>query len=187
MEISIALTNLRKYNEGELVYTWLDLPATAEDIEEAFEKIGVADGAEWFISDNEAPFHIGEYESLSRLNEKAELLGSLDSAEEIMNGDYDAGDVINFANDLENEGHIEDAHEYVGDIVDDEQLDDMVYGIVTGEYAGWERVKCFLGGIELLNQDYYWINGYENAENLDDDHLDAIVSDLLTEIGLERE
>lgn len=36
--IELCLTNLGKYNEGELVYTRLVLPASAEEIETAFDK-----------------------------------------------------------------------------------------------------------------------------------------------------
>ena len=30
--LRVALTNLGKYNEGELIFKWLDLPATEEEI-----------------------------------------------------------------------------------------------------------------------------------------------------------
>ena len=43
--IELCLTNLGKYNEGELVYTRLVLPDSAEEIETAFDKIGVAEKA----------------------------------------------------------------------------------------------------------------------------------------------
>lgn len=70
----IALTNLGKYNEGELVYKWLDLPFTEEELEETKEAIGI-DGImyeEWFISDWESDIdglEIGEYEDIKALNE----------------------------------------------------------------------------------------------------------------------
>lgn len=54
--LRVALTNLGKYNEGELVFKWLDLPATDEEIEQAFKSIGVAEGTEYeeyFITDYE--------------------------------------------------------------------------------------------------------------------------------------
>lgn len=84
VNIRIALTNLGKYNEGELVYTWLDLPASEGEIEDAMKRIEIGserwDGGvyeEWFISDYEAPFHIEEYTNLTDLNETAELLTGL--------------------------------------------------------------------------------------------------------------
>lgn len=38
--LKVFLTNLGKYNEGELVGKWLELPATDEEIEEVKERIG---------------------------------------------------------------------------------------------------------------------------------------------------
>ena len=42
--INVALSNLNKYNEGELVFEWVELPATVEEIEYAMEKIGIDEG-----------------------------------------------------------------------------------------------------------------------------------------------
>ena len=56
IEMSIYVTNLRKYNEGNLVGAWLDLPATDEEIQEVMDKIGVKEGLvypEYFITDYE--------------------------------------------------------------------------------------------------------------------------------------
>lgn len=79
--IKIALTNLGKYNEGDLVFKWIDLPASEEEIEEVKEAIGINDQyEEWFISDYETDIEgltIDEYENLERLNELAERLDDL--------------------------------------------------------------------------------------------------------------
>ena len=81
MKITIYLTNLGKYNEGELVGQWVDLPATAEDLAAALRNIGI-DGRqyEYFITDYEtdAPITIGEYDRLEDLNEMAAELAALD-------------------------------------------------------------------------------------------------------------
>lgn len=85
--IELCLTNLGKYNEGELIYSRLVLPATTEEIETAYDKIGVADGTmyeEAFISDYETDINglsISEYASLDDLNELAEELESFDEYE----------------------------------------------------------------------------------------------------------
>ena len=85
--IEICLTNLGKYNEGELIYTRLVLPATTEEIYAAYDEIGVADGTmyeESFISDYETDINgleISEYASIDDLNELAEELESLDDYE----------------------------------------------------------------------------------------------------------
>ena len=53
--IKIALTNLGKYNEGYLVYTWLDLPCSDEELQKAKDEIGINEMyEEWFITDFEA-------------------------------------------------------------------------------------------------------------------------------------
>ena len=186
MEIRIALTNLGKYNEGELTYAWLSLPATDEEISEAFKEISVAPSTEYeehFISDYEAPFEIGEYESITKLNEIAEQLVDVETPEKHGMASYkyyDASEVITFAHSLEDASLISDAMEYVGDIVDDEQLGEMVER--EAQEGSWQRVKFFLSGIDNMNDDYYHINGYENAETLRPGMLDNIVSDLMDEV-----
>lgn len=179
--IRIALTNLGKYNEGELVYKWLDLPATEDEIQEAFEDIGINDEyEEHFISDYEAPFDIGEHTNIEKLNDIAEAIEQFDNMDDIFNGTYDAFDVINFAHELMNYGLVPYADEHVMDIVSDETLDEMVKH--EADSGGWQRVAHFLAGITFMNDDYYRINGYGNAENLEHGHLEAIVSDLIDEM-----
>ena len=85
--IEICLTNLGKYNEGELIYSRLVLPATTEEIQTAYDEIGVADNTmyeEAFISDYETDINglsISEYASIDDLNELAEELENFDSYE----------------------------------------------------------------------------------------------------------
>lgn len=70
--IKLWIGNLGKYNEGQLVGEWFDLPV---DMEEVKEKIGLNDQyEEWFIADYEAPFEVGEYDNIEWLNGVAELL-----------------------------------------------------------------------------------------------------------------
>lgn len=76
--IRIYVTNLGKYNEGLLVGKWLELPASDEEIEEALNEIGINENyEEYFITDYEAPFKIGEYDNLDEINDKAEQYESL--------------------------------------------------------------------------------------------------------------
>ena len=178
--IRIALTNLGKYNEGELTYKWVELPYTDEELTKALEAIGI-DGEnyeEYFISDYEAPFHIDEYENLTKLNDIADELEKVDFP--VRDIWYDVEDVINIANKLETGGILSDAWEYIGDIIDDEQLDELVAH--EAQNNGWQRVKFFIGGIERINEDFYHINGYGNVENIDPEYLDAIMDDLMGEV-----
>lgn len=67
----IALTNLGKYNEGELVFEWISLPFTDDELQTALNKIGINnDYEEYFISDYELSinYEISEYENLQELN-----------------------------------------------------------------------------------------------------------------------
>ena len=78
--IKIALTNLRSYNEGDLVFEWVDLPR--DNFDEVLERIGNPE--EYFISDYECEIPhivIHEYENLETLNEIAEELDGLSSYE----------------------------------------------------------------------------------------------------------
>lgn len=78
--IKIALTNLEKYNEGELIFEWVELPC--DDFYEVLEQIGNPE--EYFISDYECEIphiEIHEYASLDELNELAENLSTLQSYE----------------------------------------------------------------------------------------------------------
>ena len=73
--LKIALTNLGKYNEGELVFCWLDLPCTFAEYVDALEKIGI-DGVNYeevFISDYDTDIEylaekLSEYSDIELLN-----------------------------------------------------------------------------------------------------------------------
>lgn len=78
----IFLTNLGKYNEGELVGKWIELPCY--DLDAELESIGVKENSqyeEYFITDyeNEVGYEVGEYESVCDLNNLAEHLERIDN------------------------------------------------------------------------------------------------------------
>lgn len=78
--MKIYLTNLGKYNEGELVGEWVDLPASQEELEKVFERIGINEEyEEYFITDYECDlYEVGEYENIDKLNDIAERIKELD-------------------------------------------------------------------------------------------------------------
>lgn len=41
--LRIYLTNLGKYNEGQLIGEWVELPCTDEELEAVKERIGISD------------------------------------------------------------------------------------------------------------------------------------------------
>lgn len=112
--IKVAVANLAKYNEGKLIYTWLELPASHDEINNTLKEIGI-DGKvyeEYFISDFEftgkIKFDIKEYSSILTLNEIAKSLQSLDEMQlyavqayiELYGSDTDCvRDAIKFAQD----------------------------------------------------------------------------------------
>lgn len=81
--MKIYLTNLGKYNEGELIGEWVELPVSQEELQKVFECIGINEEyEEYFITDYECDFYeVGEYENLDTLNEIAERIEELDEEE----------------------------------------------------------------------------------------------------------
>ena len=79
--LKIYIANLGKYNEGELVGKWVELPC--EDLDEVLREIEVVDGTayeEYAIHDYESDIeglNIGEYDNIFSLNEIAEKLNEL--------------------------------------------------------------------------------------------------------------
>ena len=108
MKISAYVTNLGKYNEGELVGAWVDFPASDEEIAEVLARIEIGpDYEEYFITDYETDITIdglGEYTSIDELNEIAEKLDALDDytaeiVEALLGDGYDLDAAIDAADD----------------------------------------------------------------------------------------
>ena len=87
------ITNLGKYNEGELVGEWVKFPTSAEELKEVFKRIGIGQRddfgqpyEEWFITDYDCYVDglydkLGEYESLDELNYLASKLDEMSNSE----------------------------------------------------------------------------------------------------------
>ena len=86
--IKVAVTNLAAYNDGYLMYKWLELPATAEEIKATFNAIKRSElDEEFFISDYESDIcglEIGEYNSIEELNEIATAIDELDEYDRLL-------------------------------------------------------------------------------------------------------
>lgn len=115
--ISIFLTNLGKYNEGDLVGEWVALPTTKENLSQVMKRIGIGSKdefgqpyEEWFISDYDCHVGdlakcLGEYENLNELNYLAAKIEDLCESERktfeaVM--EYDGGGGIRGAADVIN-------------------------------------------------------------------------------------
>lgn len=119
------ITNLGKYNEGDLVGEWVKFPTSQEELQKVFERIGIGTTdefgqpyEEWFITDYDMYVEglydkLGEYENLDELNYLANVIEEMDDFDyekfcaAIETGEYTSSikDLINLASDL-------DAYEY---------------------------------------------------------------------------
>lgn len=130
------VTNLGKYNEGQLVGEWVKFPTTEEEMQKVFERIGIGSTdefgqvyEEWFITDYECPVHgvydmLGEYESLDKLNYLASRIDEMDKWEqEKFVAIMEAGcDEVSDIDDLINVTYNLDCYDFIPDIHDESDL-----------------------------------------------------------------
>ena len=130
------VTNLGKYNEGELVGEWVHFPTTEEEMKEVFERIGIGSKGEfgqvyeeWFITDYDCSIHgvsnlLGEYENLDKLNYLAARLDEMSRSElEHFVAIMDSGcDEVNDLDDLINLTYNLDNYDFIPDIKDYDDL-----------------------------------------------------------------
>ena len=130
------VTNLGKYNEGELVGEWVHFPTTEEEMKEVFERIGIGSKGEfgqvyeeWFITDYDCSIHgvsnlLGEYENLDKLNYLAARLDEMSRSElEHFMAIMDSGcDEVNDLDDLINLTYNLDNYDFIPDIKDYDDL-----------------------------------------------------------------
>lgn len=165
MKISVWVSNLAKYNAGELNGQWTDLPV--DDVnKDILDKIdlgkyptGYRD--EWFISDYEAPFTIDEYADLYQLNELAKALEEYNTIEDV----FDAID--------------DKASLYLPDFVTD-SLEELI------EVSGADPVEAaratYFGKIQNWGDDYFFINEVGNFESMSDYQYQKMLKDNADEI-----
>lgn len=89
MEMQVFITNLGKYNEGEIIGSWFTPPI---DFEEVKERIGLnGEYEEYAIFDYDLPFEIGEYTPISEVNRLCAMVEEIagtplyDSLSEVQN------------------------------------------------------------------------------------------------------
>lgn len=159
-KIRIYLTNLGKYNEGKLVGDWVDLPVN-DNFKSVLNKIGIsnkpdAEGniyEEWFITDYEAPFKIGEYDNINELNEIAKKCQNFSDI-----------DWLAFSEFIDNGYSKEESFEKV-----ENQEYTFIEGITEREVG--ENYLDIIGGIESLSRE-------ELERNFDYEHFgrDVIIN-----------
>lgn len=92
--LNICIQNLGKYNEGQLLFKWVELPVSEEELAEAYDSIKVChDGVEYtdcfgspyeevMIADYESDIEgleVGEWSNIEELNELVEELEGADA------------------------------------------------------------------------------------------------------------
>ena len=127
------MTNLGKYNEGQLVYERVAFPTDTETVQVALKKIGI-DGIRYeeiFISDYDGPMpqlhkHLGEYESINELNHLACLLSELSQDElAVFEAVMDSGEYTGSVKDLINLSQNLDSYSFYSDVHTEEDLGRM--------------------------------------------------------------
>ena len=118
--IGVYLTNLRKYNEGQLFGEWLYLPMNEEDLEKKFGEI-IGEDDEYFISDydDDYGFGFGEYEDIFKLNELLNQVEDMNKVAGIM--EWKGYDLEEAVDEQENYEFIPDmtGAQYEEDMIDD--------------------------------------------------------------------
>ena len=84
MEIRGYITNLGKYNEGQLVGEWIDFPIAENELKDALQRIGINEQyEEYFFTDWDSELDLypilGEYPSIAYVNEIAEKVEAFDN------------------------------------------------------------------------------------------------------------
>ena len=133
----IALTNLGKYNEGELVFEWISLPFTDDELQVALDKIGInSDYEEYFISDYELNinYEISEYENIEALNDLFWRIDDLDDSQI-----SDLNIILEMESNLNRALDILENNEYT--IIDDvNNNEDLGAGYIEEVYGGIEEL-----------------------------------------------
>ena len=124
------VTNLGKYNEGELVGETLKFPATTEEVQALLKRIGV-DGIRYeeiFITSFDGDVlglydYLGEYENLDELNHLAHLLSDMGTADlEKFEAVIDSGEYTGSVQELINLTQNLDCFDFEPGISNDEEL-----------------------------------------------------------------
>jgi len=192
--IEAYITNLGKYNEGELLGEYLKFPATTEQVQALFSKIGV-DGVmyeEYFITDYSTNLagmqNLGEYASIDELNYLVSLLEDMDEWElekfeaAAVYGEHsgDIQDLINLAQNLEcyeyypGVDDYDDLGRYLIDELDYEQIPERLKDYF--DYSSYaEAYVCNEGG-EFVDGGFIFRNScdfekhYNSRADLPDEH-----------------
>ena len=208
------VTNLGKYNEGELIGEWVKFPTTEEEMKKVFERIGIGSAddfgnpyEEWFITDYECPISgvqkmLGEYESLDKLNYLAARIEELSTWEqERFVAIMEAGcDEVSDIDDLINLTYNLDCYDFIPKITDEYDLGYYYVheaGIYSekelGPLANYIDYERFGRDIRMDEQGRFTDEGYvRNTGDSWNHYFDGSLEDIpdeyrITDSGSDRE
>jgi len=190
--LNIYLTNLGKYNEGELVGEWVELPISDEELQAVFKRIGISDKPdpvtgqyyeEYFITDYESDIpdiSIGEYDSIDSLNEIAESIESLSDYElKILKNACEAGFF-----DIENiEDFDRSRYYFYEDVYDYQSLGEYM---IDDIYGGVEHLESETLASNFNMESFGWDEHYYfNAEDYIDRDDEEQVAEACERYGVD--
>ena len=146
---SICVQNLGMYNEGELLFKWVELPIDEDDFAQVLDEIRVCNNYNQYYDDCGNPYEeimladwegfgnypVSEWSSIKELNEVAEFLDSLTVTEQDV-FDYFISEGLSF----EDAKYKVERHDYI--FIEAEDDTDLAYKYIE---------DC--GGIEYLDRD----------------------------------
>lgn len=197
--LKVFITNLEKYNEGELVGEWVELPATRDEMKEVFNRIGIGKPPyeEWFITDYESDISgltemLGEYENLNELNylaEKLEELGSYDIP--VFEAAIEAGIPRDIADLIDLTNNLDDL--ILLTYVNDDKDLGYYYADELGCIEIPENIKCYFDyeaygrDIRLKGDGTFTMNGFLVDSHYEFERLYADANDIPEEYIITRD
>lgn len=174
--LSVFLTDLQAYNEGNLVGKWIKLPLTPFELSQALSEVltegetisGSDDHEETFITDyeweKEEFFEVNEYDNLYDLNLKLDLLSTLDK---------DKQKAVAFLLNEQIAQDIEDAIQRSNDVVihEAQNMEDVAYELLEECYELYKLPTIIANNIDyekvaqaLESDGTYWEVGSDVFE-----------------------
>ncbi len=200
--IEAYVTNLGKYNEGELVGEWVKFPISKEEMSAVLDRIGIgAEYEEIFITDYDTSLYsvssqLGEYENLDKLNYLAGVIAELDASdrekyEAVLESGLSLGQngidgLINLAYNLDNYDMLpgiedeDDLGRYYAEIMYGENLDEKM-----GELAHYIDFERYGSDCQINDGGMFTDKGYMRETGASwDRYFDGSLEDIPDEYKL---
>lgn len=201
--IEAYVTNLGKYNEGELVGEWVKFPVSKEEMKNVLDRIGIgAEYEEIFITDYDTSLYgvssqLGEYENLDKLNYLAGVIAELDASdrekyEAVLESGLSLGQdgidgLINLAYNLDNYDMLpgvedeDDLGRYYAELMYGENLDEKM-----GELAHYIDFERYGSDCQINDGGMFTDKGYMRDTGVTwDRYFDGSLEDIPDEYRLE--